>query len=154
MMDHAREMGLEKLLPSDEAARRQLYTTYLASAFRSVRFGSNDAHGKGMAIQFNTLVDKGAFLEHSNGTFSVDMSKIEGAITELDHDLLTIEAKGDYAGAKKMLNDLGVIRPELGKALDKLQGIPTDIEPLFVTADAVAPNENRPPKMDIRARKK
>lgn len=154
MMDHGKEMGLEKLLPADEAAQRQLYTTYLASAFRSLRFGLNDAHGKGMAVQFNTFVDKGAFVEHANGTFSVDMSKIKTAITELDHDLLTIEAQGDYARAEEMLGGLGVIRPEVRKATDKLQGIPTDIEPVFVTADEVAPSENRPPKVVIRARKK
>src|SRR5271167_109280 len=46
MMDHAKEMGLGKSLPSDEAAQRQLYTTYLASSFRILRFGLNDAHGK------------------------------------------------------------------------------------------------------------
>jgi hypothetical protein len=154
MMDHAKEMGLEKLLPSDEAAQRQLYTTYLASSFRSLRFGLNDAHGKGMAIQFNSLMDKGAFLQHANGTFSVDISKIKTAITELDHDLLTIEAQGDYSGAKEMLDKLGVIRPELRKALDKLQGIPTDIEPIFVTAEELAPSDNRPPKIDARARRK
>jgi hypothetical protein len=154
MMDHAKEMGLEKLLPSDEAAQRQLYTTYLASSFRSLRFGLNDAHGRGMAIQFNSLMDKGAFLQRANGTFSVDMSKIKMAITELDHDLLTIEAQGDYAGAKKMLAELGVIRPELRKALDRLQEIPTDIEPIFVTAEELAPSDNRPPKVDATARRK
>lgn len=154
MMDHAKEMGLEKVLPSDEAAQRQLYTTYLASSFRSLRFGLNDAHGKGMAIQFNSLMDKGAFVEHANGTFSVDMSKIKTAVAELDHDLLTIEAQGDYAEAKQMLDKLGVIRPELRKALDKLQGIPTDIEPIFVTAEELAPSDNRPAKVDARARRK
>jgi Peptidase family M49 len=140
MMDHAKEMGLGKSLPSDEAAQRQLYTTYLASAFRSLRFGLNDAHGKGMAIQFNSLMDKGAFVQHADGTFSVEMSKIKTAVAELDHDLLTVEAEGNYAGAKKMLDELGVVRPSLRKALDSLRGIPTDIEPLFVTADELAPN--------------
>jgi hypothetical protein len=139
MMDHAKEMGLGTSLPSDEAARRQLYNTYLASAFRTLRFGLNDAHGKGMAIQFNYLMDKGAFVQNANGTFSVDMAKIKGAIADLDHDLLTIEAEGDYAGAKRMLDELGVVRPVLRKALDGLQGIPTDIEPIFVTADELAP---------------
>jgi hypothetical protein len=139
MMDHAKEMGLGKSLPSDDAAQRQLYTTYLASAFRTLRFGLNDAHGKGMAIQFNYLMDKGAFIQHSDGTFSVEMAKIKIAIAELDHDLLTIEAEGNYAGAKKMLDELGVVRPALRKALDSLQGIPTDIEPIFVTADELAP---------------
>jgi len=145
MMDHAKEMGLGKSLPSDEAAQRQLYTTYLASAFRSLRFGLNDAHGKGMAIQFNYLMDKNAFVQHADVTFSVDMSKIKTAIAELDHDLLTVEAEGNYAGAKKMLDDLGVIRPAVRKALDSLQGIPTDIEPVFVTADELAPIATRPP---------
>jgi hypothetical protein len=138
-MDHAKEMKLDKILPSDEAAERQLYTTYLASAFRSLRFGLNDAHGKGMAVQFNTLMDKGAFIQHPDGTYSVNMAKIKQAVAELDHDLLTLEAQGDYAGAKKMLDELGVIRPDLRKTLNRLEGIPTDIEPIFVTADEIAP---------------
>ncbi len=153
MMDHSKEMGLSKSLPSDEAAQRQLYTTYLASAFRSLRFGLNDAHGKGMAIQFNYLMDKGAFVQHGDGTFSVDMSKIKSAIADLDHDLLTIEAEGNYAGAKKMLDELGVVRPALRKTLDGLQGIPTDIEPIFATADELAPIATRPPSA-VAARKK
>jgi hypothetical protein len=51
------------------AAERQLYTTFLASAFRSVRFGLTDAHGKGMALQFNYLFDKGAFVANPHGGF-------------------------------------------------------------------------------------
>jgi hypothetical protein len=153
MMDHAKEMGLGKSLPSDEAAQRQLYTTYLASAFRSLRFGLNDAHGKGMAIQFNYLTDKGAFVQHADGTFSVEMSKVKSAIADLDHDLLTIEAEGNYAGAKKMLDELGVVRPSLRKALDSLQGIPTDIEPIFVTADDLAPMAKAAPAAKPARRK-
>ena len=154
MMDHAKEMGLGKSLPSDEAAQRQLYTTYLASAFRSLRFGLNDAHGKGMAIQFNYLMDKGAFVQHADGTFSVDMAKMKAAIAELDHDLLTIEAEGNYAGAKKMLDELGVVRPALRKALDHLQGIPTDIEPIFVTADELAPTAKASAKPTPKIKKR
>jgi len=139
MMDHAKAMGLDKVLPSDEAAERQLYTTYLASAFRTLRFGLNDAHGKGMAVQFNFLTDKGAYVRNTDGTYAVDMSKIKSAVAELDHDLLTLEAQGDYAGAKSLLDRMGVIRPELRKTLDSLQGIPTDIEPIFATAEELAP---------------
>ena len=154
MMDHAKEMGLGKSLPSDEAAQRQLYTTYLASAFRSLRFGLNDAHGKGMAIQFNYLMDKGAFVQHADGTFSVDMTKIKTAIADLDHDLLTLEAEGNYAGAKKLLDEMGVARPAVRKALDSLQGIPTDIEPIFVTADELAPVARREPTAKSAQKKK
>jgi hypothetical protein len=146
MMDHAKEMGLGKILPSDEAAQRQLYTTYLASSFRTLRFGLNDAHGKGMAIQFNSYTDKGAFIQHDDGTFSVDVAKMKTAVAELDHDLLTIEAQGDYSGAKKLLDEMGVVRPALAKALDGLQGIPTDIDPIFVTAEELAPTKPAPPQ--------
>jgi len=139
LMDHASEMKLGAILPADDAAERQLYTTFLASAFRSLRFGLNDAHGKGMALQFNYLLDRGAFVEHGDGTFTVDMAKIKAAVQDLDHDLLTLEAEGNYAGAKEMLDQLGVARPILKRAFERLEGIPTDIEPIFVTAEALAP---------------
>src|SRR5579864_7799447 len=72
MMDHSQQMGLENVLAADGAAERQLYVTYLASAFRSLRFGLNDAHGKGTALQFNYLTDKGAFVEQPEGTFALN----------------------------------------------------------------------------------
>ncbi len=118
-------------------AEKPLYTTYLASSFRTLRFGLHEAHGLGMAVQFNYLMDKGAFVANSDGTFSVDLNKIKPAVRDLVHDLLLIEATGDYAGAKKMLATLGVVRPPLQRALDRLADIPTDIEPLHVTAEAL-----------------
>ncbi|HEV2117169.1 MAG TPA: hypothetical protein VGR48_14150 [Terriglobales bacterium] len=139
MMDHSQQMGLGGVLPSDEAAQRQLYTTFFASAFRSIRFGLNEAHGKGTAVQLNYLLDKGGFVANRDGTFSVDMTRIKDAVRDLDHEFLTIEAQGDYAGARQMLDHYGVIRPEVQKALDRLHNIPVDIEPLFVTADELAP---------------
>jgi hypothetical protein len=112
------------------AAEHQLYTTFLASAFRSLRFGLSDAHGKGMAMQFNYLLDKGAFVANPHGSFTVDMTKIKGAVSDLCHDLLTVEAQGDYGGAKRMLDTLGVIRPSMQHAIEGLQAIPTDIDPV------------------------
>jgi hypothetical protein len=136
MVQHLFDRGL---LPGGAARERQLYNTYLASAFRSLRFGLHEAHGKGQAVQFNYLVDRGAFVAQAGGTYEVNFAKIKPAVKELDHDLLTLEATGDYAGAKKMLDELGVLRPELARALDRLEDIPTDIEPVFVTADKIAP---------------
>ncbi|HWB85617.1 MAG TPA: hypothetical protein VG675_15840 [Bryobacteraceae bacterium] len=112
------------------AADRQLYTTYLASSFRSLRFGLTEAHGRGMALQFNYLSDKGAIVEKHDGTFAVNFAKIKGAVRDLTHDLLTLEAQGDYAGAKKMLDTLAVMRPGMQNAIDKLNGIPVDIDPV------------------------
>ena len=110
-------------------AERQLYATFLASAFRSVRFGLTEAHGRGIAMQFNYLTDKGAFVAHPDGTFSVDYGKVKGAVRDLAHDLLTLEAQGDYAGAKRMLDTLAVVRPPMQRALDGLKDLPTDIDP-------------------------
>jgi hypothetical protein len=124
-----------KLIEGGVSAERKLYTTYLASTFRSLRFGLKEAHGKGMALQVNYLTDKGGFIARPDGTFEVDFAKIKGAVRDLDHDLLTLEATGDYVGAKRMLDELGVIRPNMQKALDSLIAIPVDIEPVFVTAN-------------------
>jgi hypothetical protein len=116
-----------KLMPN---AERRLYTTYLASSFRTLRFGVHEAHGKGMAMQFNCLTDKRAFVENADGTFAVNFEKIKPAVRDLVHDILDIEATGDYTRAKKMLDELGVLRPPMLHALERLKDIPVDIEPL------------------------
>ena len=135
LMSQADGGQIQAPLPHGPAAERQLYTTYLASSFRTLRFGLQDAHAKGMAMQFNYLLDKGAFVANADGTFSVDLIRIKDAVSSLDHDLLTLEATGDYNGARTMLSNLSVVRPEVQKALDRLKAIPTDIEPIFLTAD-------------------
>jgi hypothetical protein len=126
-------------LPHGPDAERQLYTTYLASSFRTLRFGLQDAHARGMAVQFNYFLDKGGFVANADGTFSVNLNKIKDAVAGLDHDLLTLEATGDYAGTKKLMSEMMLVRPEVQKALDRLKSLPTDIEPVFVTADGLAP---------------
>jgi hypothetical protein len=136
MLQHLYDRGR---LPGGEENERRLYNTFLASTFRTLRFGVHEAHGKGMAVQFNYLVDHGAFAANSDGTYAVNFGKIKTAVRDLDHDLLTLEATGDYAGAKKMLDEMGVLRPELAATLGTLKDIPTDIEPHFATADSVAP---------------
>ena len=123
----------------DPTVARTMYTTFLASAFRSIRFGVNEAHGRGIAIQVNYLLDAGAFKVRQDGTFTVDSAKIGDAVTALTREILTLQAEGSYAKAKDMLDRLGVVRPEVQKVLDKLVGIPVDIEPKFTTAAQLAP---------------
>jgi hypothetical protein len=112
-----------------------LYTTYLASAFRSIRFGVNEAHGRGIAIQLNYLLDQRGFLVNGDGTFAVNKDRIKEGVAGLTRDIMTIQAEGNYAGAKALGEKMGIVRPEVQKALDKLAAIPVDIEPQFVTAD-------------------
>ena len=119
----------------DKGMERTLYTTYLASMFRSVRFGIAEAHGRGVAMQFNYLTNEGAIrFDEAKGTFSVDHTKIKAAVTKLTHDLLTLEAEGSYDTAKSMLDKYAVITPSMQHALDKLKNVPVDIEPIFPLA--------------------
>jgi len=122
---------------------KNLYTTYVASAFRTLRFGATEAHARGQAMQINYLMDKGAVIARPGGRFAIDFAKMKQAVRDLDHDLLTLEATGDYAGAKRLLDHMGVIRPEMRRVLDKLADIPVDIEPLYVTAQQLVPRPRR-----------
>jgi hypothetical protein len=114
--------------------RESMYDTYLASAFRSIRFGISEAHGRGTAIQLNFLLDYGAFTIESDGTFSVNRAKIAEGVLALTRDLLMLEAEGNYGKAVQLLKRLGVVRPEVQKALNRLERIPVDLAPDFATA--------------------
>ena len=131
MMDKGQ---LKDTLGQGAAAERKLYNTFLASAFRTLHFGLTDSHARGMAIQLNYLLDKGAFVSHGDGTFSTDFKKVKQGVIDLNREFLTIEATGDYARAKDMMARYVVIRPDVQKALDKMKVVPNDIRPAFTTA--------------------
>jgi hypothetical protein len=114
---------------------RSIYTTFLASTFRSIRFGINEAHGKGVAIQLNYLLDGGAIVARDDGTFAVDHARIRDGVTALTREIMTIQAEGSYDKAKALGDRLGVVRPVVDRALKKLASVPVDIEPRFVTAE-------------------
>lgn len=117
----------------------EMYTTYLASAFRSVRFGINEAHGKAVSLIFNYLTDEAAiWIDEKAGTFSIDETRIKKAVEELTRTILTLEAEGSYNNAKEMLDKYAIVRPEMQKALDRLRDIPIDIEPNFPLVPKVA----------------
>jgi hypothetical protein len=118
----------------DKSLEQSMYTTFLASAFRSIRFGVNSAHGRGQAIQLNYLLDQGGFRVNPDGTFSVDPAKIRDGVTALTREIMTIQAEGAYDKAKGLIDRLGVVRPETTRVLDRLTDVPVDIEPRFTTA--------------------
>jgi len=119
----------------EKRMERSLYTTFLASTFRSVRFGITEAHGKGIALQFNYLTDEGAFeVNEQTGTFSVNEAKVKDAVRKLTGEILTVQAEGSYDKAKALLDKYGLIRPSMQKALDRLKDVPVDIEPIFPLA--------------------
>jgi hypothetical protein len=121
----------------DKKQERSMYVTFLASTFRTLRFGLNEAHAKGMALQVNYLLDHGAIRIGKDGRFSLDLAKTKAAVTGLTHDIMTLQAHGDYAGTKALLDKMTVIRPEVQRVIDQLTAVPVDIAPKFVTADAM-----------------
>ena len=122
----------------DKSLEKTMYETYLVGTFRSVRFGINEAHGKGMALQFNYLWDLGAY-KLEKGRFVVVPGKIKDAVAKLSGEILTIQAEGSYDKAKALLGKYGVVRPPMQKLLDKMKSIPTDLEPYFPIAGETAP---------------
>jgi hypothetical protein len=118
----------------DRSQERALYTTFLASTFRTLRFGLTEAHAKGMALQLNWLLDRGGFVAKPDGSFAVDFAKVKDAVEGLTREIMTIQAHGDYAAAKALLDRMVAIRPEVKRALARLDGLPVDIEPHYVSA--------------------
>jgi hypothetical protein len=121
----------------DKGLSETMYTTFLASIFRSVRFGISGSHGRGVAIQFNYLMDEGAItFDSKTGNFKIVPEKIKDSVRKLTTEIMTIQAEGNYARANELYTKMGVVRPEMQSALDKLKGsVPVDIEPLYTFAE-------------------
>lgn len=119
-----------------KSMEQSMYVTFLASSFRSVRFGVNEAHGRGMALQFSYLMDAGAIAyDQKTRTFKVNFKAMKDATQKLTGEMMTIQAEGSYEKAKAMLDRYAVIRPEMKSVLDKLTETPTDIAPNFPLAE-------------------
>lgn len=105
------------------------YVTFLASIFRSVRFGAASAHGQANMVRFNFFKEKGAFVLNENGTYAVAFDKMTEAMNELSAIILKLQGDGDYDGVVKLLETQGGIDDQLKADLEKLNqaGIPVDI---------------------------
>jgi hypothetical protein len=106
------------------------YVTFLASLFRSVRFGTADAHGRANMVSFNFLAEQGAFARDSTtGTYHVDFDKMRTGLDSLAEKILTLQGNGDYDGAGAFYDQYGKISPALQRDLDRLKtkGIPVDV---------------------------
>lgn len=116
---------------------KQIYVAFLAGFFRSVRFGAKEAHGKANLIQFNYLKENKAIVEIQDGRFDIDFSKVSQAVESLAKLLLEIEGKGDYNGAKTLLEKYGEIDESLRKAIEKIKEVPIDIKPEYTIVEMI-----------------
>jgi hypothetical protein len=119
-----------------KSTEQQYYVTYLAGIFRSVRFGITESHGRGMALQFNYLFERGAFsFDSASATFKVNFDKVKEMTEALTGEIMTIQAEGDYEMAKNLFARYAKIGPEMQRVIDKMNDIPVDIEPVFPLAN-------------------
>ena len=106
------------------------YVTFLASIFRSVRFGGASAHGRANLMQLSFLAEAGAFsYEESTETYRVDLEKMAQALNDLAGVILRIQGDGDYEGLGAFMEKHQVTTDRLRQSLDRLasEGIPVDI---------------------------
>lgn len=105
--------------------------TYTAGMFRSTRFGVAEAHGLGVVIQTNFLLERGAVEIAADGRFRPVPDAFPDAFRELASEILMIQARGDYDGARQLVARYGTIHPAMRTALDGLSDIPVDIDPVY-----------------------
>ncbi|MGD8869149.1 MAG: hypothetical protein PVI01_16125 [Gemmatimonadales bacterium] len=117
---------------TDPALQRPYYTSYLGSIFRTIRFGTSEAHGLAALVELNYYLANGGIIHHrSTGHFAVDYEALSGQITALAKTLLTIEATGDTAAAQALKERHGTAGPEIRAALDRVVHVPIDPSPLY-----------------------
>jgi len=104
--------------------------SFLASIFRSVRFGSASAHGRANIAAMNFLERRGAFTrDSSTGRYRVNAARMREATDELARTIVMLQGDGDYAGVGAFQREYGEISPTLRSDLERLndRGIPVDI---------------------------
>jgi hypothetical protein len=120
----------EGVIPNSE--RAQMRATYVAGLFRAMRFGVQEAHGKGAAMQYRYLRDKGAIVWDAQAKrFRIDETKIDGAIRDLVGEIVRLQGNGDYAGTKAFLDKWGVLDAEASQVIGTMTHIPVDIRPHY-----------------------
>jgi len=105
------------------------YASFVASIFRSIRFGAASAHGIANMLEFNFLLDEGAITKNNEGKYIIDFEKMKNAVSKMTEKIITIQANGDYNAAKKWIDEKGTISADLQKDLNKINEtkIPVDI---------------------------
>ncbi|MBT8395091.1 MAG: Zn-dependent hydrolase [Bacteroidia bacterium] len=104
-------------------------TTFMASIFRSVRFGASSAHGKANMIRFNFFKEKEAFTRNENSTYKINYDNMIIAMKDLSNVILTLQGNGDYDGVAQLVAEKGIISVGLQADLDRLSSasIPVDV---------------------------
>jgi hypothetical protein len=103
----------------------------VGGVFRTVRFGTAEAHGQAEMMEFNYLSERGAIRRNANGRYVIGYEKIPGALADLARELLEIEATGDRSRAERWFKKYGTMPEELKTSLKAASDVPVDIDPVF-----------------------
>lgn len=107
------------------------YASYVGDLFRSVRFGTAEAHSQAEAMELNYLLERGALVRDHKGRYAIDFEKLPVAIADVSKELLEIEATGDRARGEKWFAKYGQLPDDLSRSLKEANEIPIDIDPVF-----------------------
>ena len=107
----------------------EYYGSYVAGIFRTVRFGTGEAHGRAEMMEFNYLSSQAAIVG-AGGRYKVDYAKIPGAIERLAKELLEQEATGDRGRAEAWFKKYDIMPSALKQALDGARDVPIDVDPI------------------------
>jgi hypothetical protein len=114
------------------AEKPQLFATYFAGMFRAMRFGTEEAHGHGAALQYGYLKAKNAFAwDPAAGHYTIDAARMEAGLRDLLHDQLMLQALGDYAGTRAFFERWAQLDEPARAAIAAMATIPVDIRPLY-----------------------
>lgn len=117
-------------MPADQ--RQQMLTSYFAGIFRAVRFGTDEAHGRGAALQYGYLKDKGAFNWDADAMrFRIDYDALEAGIDDLVGEIVRRQGDGDYEGMKAFFDQYAQLDGQAKIVLDSMDDIPVDIQPVY-----------------------
>jgi hypothetical protein len=109
----------------------EYYASYVGGLFRTVRFGTAEAHGQAEMMEFNYLSERGAIGRNAKGKYAIDYEKMPGALADLTKELLEIEATGDRSRAENWFKKYGTMPEELKTSLHAAADVPVDIDPVF-----------------------
>src|SRR5271169_1400491 len=126
--------ALKWLVDHDALPKEKLeeyYASYVGGIFRTVRFGTAEAHGQAEMMEFNYLSERGAIRRNADGRYAIDYEKMPGAMADLAKELLEIEATGDRSRAENWFKKYGTMPEELKTSLQAASDVPVDIDPVF-----------------------
>ena len=115
----------------------EYYASYVGGLFRTVRFGTAEAHGQAEMMEFNYLSERGAVRRNANGRYAIDYERIPGAVADLAKELLEIEATGDRQRAENWFKKYDDMPEDLKTSLKAAADVPVDIDPVFSFSDRV-----------------